>query len=169
MTHTYSTLASGAIVEIKIRGTFPRLFCNATATAGYCPALRSVEQWGSIVRSTMANAFQGASELVINATDTPNLTKVRDMTSMFQGVVGLTGNFSGWDMNNVTTMTNMFYGATSFNRPLESWNMSKVTTLNSMFQGATSFNQPLSSWNVENVTSMYQMLYGATSFNQPLS
>jgi surface protein len=138
LSHTYAT--SGTY-QVKVWGDFPRLYCGGTT---HCAALRSVDQWGDIEWTSMANTFQGTSGLVIKATDTPNLSGVVSMQQMFDGAVNLTGNFSGWDT-------------------------SKVTSMAYLFRNTAGFNRPLASWDVSNVTSMYQMLYGATSFNQPLS
>jgi surface protein len=147
--HVYSGLnadtgeeyTGGDLVQVKIRGTFPKLYCNGLTN---CAALRSVEQWGDITWATMNAAFKGAANLTINATDTPNLVNVVDMTSMFYNATNLTGNFSGWDTSRVTNMSQMFYGASSFNQDVSSWNVGNVADMSYMFQNATNFNQPLS-------------------------
>jgi surface protein len=165
--HIYTGSYAEQVVTIQISGNFPKLAC--TTPASVCQPLRSVEQWGDIVRGSMANAFQDTTGLVINAMDTPNLSKVTLMTSMFQAAVNLTGNFSGWDTSTITNMSSLFNGAVGFNQPLDSWDTSSVTTMQQMFNGATSFNQPLPSWNTSNVTDMQGMFNGATSFDQDLS
>jgi surface protein len=146
---------------------FPKLFCNGAAV---CEQLMSVEQWGDVRWTPLLNGmFNGAKNLVINATDVPNFSGVTNMTSMFQNAVVLTGNFSGWDVSGVTSMASMFNGAIGFNLPLESWDVSSVMNMSSMFQNATSFNQDLSSWNTAKVTNMAGMFSGATNFDQDLS
>jgi hypothetical protein len=45
--------------------------------------LIAVNQWGDIEWQTMANAFYGASNVEILATDVPDLTKVENMVHMF--------------------------------------------------------------------------------------
>ena len=48
-----------------------------------------------------------------------------------------------WNVSKVTDMSFMFEDARSFNQPLNNWNVSKVTYMYDMFEEATSFNQPL--------------------------
>jgi surface protein len=162
--------------QVAIRGLFPRMYLyNGGAAPAIANAshLTSIIQWGDIERKNMAQAFQNATNLSILAEDTPNLTRVTDMTSMFNGATNLTGNFENWDTSRITTMTSLFQGATNFNQPLASWDTSKVTNMTSMFQNASSFNQPLTTngslRDVSKVTNMSNMFNGATSFSQSLA
>jgi surface protein len=167
VTHTYgSAFSSGDVVEIKITGAFPRLYCNNSSN---CAPLTSVEQWGDVSWTSFEKAFQGAKNLIINAEDVPNLANVVNMQQMFDGVTVLTGNFSGWDTSRVQNMSYVFRDASGFNQDVSSWDTSSATTMAYLFNGAKSFNQPLSSWNVANVTTMANMFNGAVSFNQTLS
>ena len=43
--------------------------------------LQSIEQWGDIQWESMRRAFAGAKNMVYNATDTPDLSAVTDMSS----------------------------------------------------------------------------------------
>jgi surface protein len=92
----------------------------------------------------MTNAFMGTSGLVINATDTPNLTNMttRSMEKMFQNAVNLTGNFSGWDTSKIETMAGMFSGATNFDQDVSSRDVSKVTVFTAVFGGTTGATNP---------------------------
>jgi surface protein len=82
----------------------------------------------------MENAFRGASNVSINATDTPNLSKVTSMVNMFNGATNLSGDLSKWDVSNVITMQDMFNGATNFTSDLSGWKVSNVTTMQGMFK-----------------------------------
>ena len=117
----------------------------------------------------MSNTFAGASNMIYNATDTPDLSLVTDMSDMFQRATSFDGDLSSWDVSSVTDMHRMFDGATSFNGDLSSWDVTKVTDMSYMFIFATSFNGNLSSWDVSAVTDMSSMFDGATSFDQPLN
>jgi surface protein len=166
VTHTYTgTFEAGETRTIKIRGSFPRLFCNNNAI---CANLFSVDQWGDMSWISFANAFDGATNLTINAKDTPNLTNVTSMTEMFDGATNLTGNFSGWDTSRITNMSYLFRNATNFNQDISLWDTSRVTTMANMFSGASAFNQPLNAWDTSSVTTMASMFNGASAFNQPL-
>jgi len=117
----------------------------------------------------MSRAFLGATNLVLNATDTPNLTAVTDMSLMFGFNAKFNGNINNWDVSNVTNMRSLFVNDSIYNQPLNSLDVSSVTNMSSLFSGATSFNQPLNSWDVSSVTDMSSLFYGASSFNQPLN
>ena len=117
----------------------------------------------------MENAFSGASNMVYNAGDAPDLSGVTDMSNMFASAAAFDGDLSSWDVSSVTDMNSMFSGASVFNQPLNDWNVSSVTDMSGMFYVARSFNQPLNDWNVSSVTDMSGMFYIARSFNQLLN
>ena len=186
-THDYGVAGT---YTVAIRGDFPRIFFDNT---GDKEKILSIENWGDIVWTTMFHAFFGCSNLVGNATDTPDLSNVSIMSYMFYGnslfnqdigdwdVSGVTnmtnifnlatsfnGDISSWDVSNVTDMSYMFYG-TAFNQDISSWDVSNVTTMIRMFRDAASFNQDIGNWDVSSVTNMLQMFSSATSFNQDIS
>ena len=79
-------------------------------------ALLRVEQFGTVQWQTMRNAFVFCKNMQFaSGIDTPDLSKVTDMSGMFSG-------------------------CTSFNQPLNNWDVSKVTDMSGMFSGCTSFN-----------------------------
>ncbi|WP_370478075.1 MopE-related protein [Tamlana flava] len=186
-THIYTTAGTH---QVTISGMYPRI---SLATVANANKILSVEQWGCTQWASMQFAFGGASNLVINATDTPNLTNATSMREMFSNASALgggTGNWnwdtsnitdmsflfslatnfnldiSNWNTGNVTNMSHMFSAAEAFNQNIGSWNTSNVTTMRYMFNGAISFNQDLSTWNTSNVTDMYRTFWGALNFNQ---
>ena len=126
----------------------------------------SVEQWGTGLWFSMNAAFSGCENLVINATDAPNLTGVSGMYAMFQNATSVNQDIGTWNTTAVTDMSWMFAGATSFNQDIGAWNTSNVISTAGMFQNATAFNQDLSAWNTGNVTNMSLMFSGASSFDQ---
>lgn len=164
ISHTYATAGT---YTVSISGTFPRIFFNGSGSNRN--RIQTIEQWGDNPWTSMNSAFQGCTNLSINAVDVPDLSNVTDMTEMFRGATSLNQDINSWDVGNVTDMTALFRGAFSFNQPLNSWNVSSVTDMTRMFQGATAFNQNISSWNVGNVTDMTALFLQATSFNQSLN
>ena len=154
----------------------------------------NIEQWGKVSWNSLEEAYYGASNLTISATDIPNLSNVTsmksafsgtalttvpvfnswnlsavtDMSSMFKDASGFNSKISNWNVSNVTDMSFMFENASSFNDTLSGWNMGSVINLESMFKNATSINGPLNNWNLSNVTNMNSMFNGATDFNQSL-
>lgn len=131
--------------------------------------LTGVTQWGSIAWTKLDNAFRGAVNFTLTATDAPNLTAATNLSSMFYGASLFNTNISAWNTITVTNMQSMFREAVAFNQPLDVWNVTNVDNTSNMFYGATAFNQSLASWKTGNVTNMSLMFYGATAFNQPLA
>jgi surface protein len=146
---------------VSITGSFARLRNEVPN-----PKLQSIEQWGTIRWESMAWAFRGFENLVLNATDAPDLTEVTSMNSMFYGASSFNGDIGGWDVSNVVDMSWMFREASSFNQDIGGWNVSGVIDMVLMFSGATSFNGNIGEWNVSNVVDMSSMFSGASSFNQ---
>jgi surface protein len=133
--HEYET---SGIKTIVIRGDFPRIYFN---NVGDKDKIITIEQWGDIAWTSMNNAFNGCINLTVNATDTPNLTLVTDLSAMFSGCRNFNTNISSWDVSTITDMTNLFANATSFNQDIGSWDVSNVTSMAGMFlNGAISTN-----------------------------
>ncbi len=164
--HTY---ASPGIYTVKIDGAFPRIYFNNSGTSRL--KIKSIEQWGTNSWTSMNSAFMGCTNLVSNATDTPDLSLVTDMFGMFAFARNFNGDagFGAWDVGNVTNMAGMFGGASVFDYPIGNWNVSNVTNMADMFNGATIFNQDIDAWNVSSVTNMKNMFRTAYIFNQSLN
>jgi|GEM_PF-4051343 len=167
-THAY---AAPGVYTVAISGTFPRIFFDndTVINPGNKEKIISVEQWGDGVWTSMDNAFFGASNLVVNAVDSPDLSAVTSMNGMFREALVMNQSINHWDVSNVQSFFGMFEDAVAFNQPLDNWDMSSSTNLGVMFKRATSFNQDLCSWDVSGVTLAFGIFNNATSFNQDLS
>jgi LPXTG-motif cell wall-anchored protein len=164
VTHDYGTAGT---YTVRIKGTFPRIYFN---NGGDKSKILSVEQWGTNAWTSMERAFYGANNLVVNASDTPNLSNTTSMQFMFSNATSL-GSGNGnwvWDTSNVTNMKDLFSYASTFNKDISSWNTGNVTTMRYTFLGATAFNQPIGVWNTGNVAETFGMFHSASSFNQPI-
>ncbi len=149
---------------VIITGQFPAIVLDVNEISQ--EQIRSVEQWGSIQWQTMANAFKDASNLMINANDTPDLSLATTMNNMFDGTNNLTGNLNNWDVSNIVNMYRTFH-ISGFNQDISGWDVSNVTTMRGMF-GSSRFNQDISTWDVSNVQDMDRMFRNA-QFNQNIS
>ena len=156
-THDFGTPGT---YTIQVCGTFPRISFNNN---GDKLKITRINQWGNNAWVSMENAFKGASNLDVTATDTPNLSLASTTASMFSGASSLVGNasFNNWDTSGITSLHAMFRGATSFNQPVGNWDVGSVTEMSELFSGASVFNQDISSWDVSSVINMSFMFSGA--------
>lgn len=159
-------------VKVEITGQFPRIFLGKFWGAGPmengASQLLSVDQWGDIAWTSMEEAFRGATNLQVEATDLPDLSGVTSLKDMFDRASNFTGNSSmaDWDVANITDMSGMFC-VTKFNQPIGGWNVSNVTNIQGMFNSAP-FNQYIGDWNVANVVNMNELFANNGSFNQDI-
>ncbi len=162
--HTYG---SEGEYTVRISGDFTRI------KLGDDPAnaqkLLSIEQWGGMQWSSMESAFRDAGSMTYNATDSPDLSGVSDMSRMFTAASKFTGDLSGWDVSGVTDMSNMFFGADSFDGDISAWDVSGVTDMSGMFYSAPAFDGDISAWDVSGVTDMSGMFYRASAFDGNIS
>ena len=164
-THSYAVPGDHTVT---ISGDLEALDFDTLSRAN-ASKLMSVDQWGVIGWTSMDSAFYRASNMEYRATDSPDLSRVRDTSNMFNGVVKFNGNISDWNVSSVTDMHQMFGAALVFNQNLNSWNVSSATNMDEMFYSATAFNQDLNSWNTSRVTTMIGMFTDASAFDGDIS
>lgn len=163
--HTY---ISEGVYTLVITGTLVGWKFN---NGGDKLKLIEISQWGNIHLGYGGSYFYGCANLVLTATDAPDLTGIVSLYAAFMECysLGSTGSMDTWDVSSVINMGGMFYRASSFNQPIGSWNVSSVTNMVNLFDQASNFNQTLGSWDVSSVTDMFSLFNLASSFNQPLS
>ena len=161
--HTYT---DSGTYTVAIIGDFPGINFDG---GGDGDKLLTIEQWGNIVWQDLDDAFDGANNLVINATDTPNLSAITDLSEMFKGATSINTNLSDWVTSSVTDMSGMFNGATAFNQDISNWDTSSVKTMYQMFNSAKAFDTYIGGWDTSSVENMARMFYGASDFNQDIS
>ena len=159
--------AASGTYQIKIRGTFPRIYF---ANGGDKAKLMTIDNWGNIKWSSMLQAFRGCANMQGAWLDCPNMTTASfSMNNMFWICVKFNYSISNFNTSTVTDMTEVLLGATSFNQSVANFNTANVTSMAGMFYGATSFNQSVANFNTANVTSMAEMFRNASSFKQSLA
>ena len=166
---TITGLPAGATIRLQIApANFQRIFINYDADRN---RLTQVEQWGSTAWTSMANAFQGCTNLQVTATDVPVLSGVSSLSQMFEGCTNLNSpaNINTWNTATITNMSYMFAITSAFNQNIGNWNTAAVTNMQGMFFQAGAFDQNIGGWNTAAVTNMSLMFYQATSFNQNIS
>ncbi len=142
---------------------FPRIYFNSERDYR---KIIDLKQWGSGIWTNMASAFSNTSNMIVSATDSPNLSQVINAISMFSGAGLANPNTTNWNVSNIQMMQSMFRDATSANPDTSLWDTSSLTSTFSMFNGATTANPNVQSWDVTNVTNMGLMFEGVT---MPLS
>ena len=161
-THVY---ASSGTKTVTITGIFPRIYLNNGSES---LKIASIDQWGTGTWTSMEKAFFGAENLVMAATDSPDLTQVTSMKEMFRNARVFNGDVSGWDTSSVTDMSSMFRDANLFNQDISGWDTSMVININHMFLDAAVFNQDIGGWDTSKVTSMVATFRDADVFNQDI-
>ena len=160
------TYATAGTYTVTISGDFHQLYFFSNSFDN--DKLLSVEQWGDGLLLSLSQAFVGCDNLVINASDTPNLRSVVDMSYMFYEASSFNQNINAWDVSSITNMNSMFEGAISFNQALNSWDVSSVLEMISMFRNTDDFNQDISQWKTGSVTDTRRMFANAKAFNQDI-
>ncbi|MEP2299700.1 MAG: BspA family leucine-rich repeat surface protein, partial [Kangiellaceae bacterium] len=103
--HTYSEPGT---YTVSIRGRFPHLFFGSVNNVALDNnKIMTVEQWGEISWQSMKESFYFCQNLVINATDTPDLSSVNSMERMFAGAESFNSQINDWDVSTVDDMSNM--------------------------------------------------------------
>lgn len=129
---------------------FDRVFLNASKFNG------NISTW------QISNIF-GSSELK-NYSNDPIFC-----IGMFKNAIAFNRDISSWNMTKVINMSNMFEGCQAFNGDLSKWNVSSVTDLSYTFKDTTVFNSDISDWVVSSVTSMEGLFENSKNFNSDLS
>ena len=165
-THAYTVTGTHTV---RISGDFPRIYFNAGDGDSNSRSIIAIDQWGSQQWTSMEQAFSGATNLIGDATDRPDLSRVTDMWGMFRYASKFNQDIGDWDVSNVERMGTLFEHTDEFNQDIGDWDVSKVTNMTWMFASATAFNQDISRWDVRGVTNMSNMLGNNTpAFSQNL-
>jgi surface protein len=162
-THDYGVTG---IKTIRIRGSYDSIYFRYISDR---QKILSIDQWGTNSWKTMENAFDGALNLQIVATDTPDFSAVTSMTGMFNGAKKANPDTSSWNTSTVTTMFAMFSGATAANPDTSAWDTSAVTDMSWMFSSTSAAKPDTSGWDTSAVTNMYAMFQNATVANPDTS
>ncbi|MEO1653149.1 MAG: BspA family leucine-rich repeat surface protein, partial [Bacteroidota bacterium] len=100
---TISGLSTSATYRVEISGDFPRIYFNAFSGSRLANSrkIQGIQQWGDISWTSMARAFTGCQNLTYTATDSPNLSQVKDMSLMFSSASVFNGDIGNWNTQNV--------------------------------------------------------------------
>jgi len=123
------TLPSSGVYNLEVKSKevngFNRIEFN---NGGDKLKIIDIKQWGEVVWSSFNAAFFGCQNMLVTATDVPNLSSVTDMGNMFRDASSANPDTSNWDVSNVTDMSRMFEDAESFNRDLSNWCVTNIAS-----------------------------------------
>lgn len=161
---------------IRIRGQFPAIQFGILEGNAVFPfddwlvdKIVAVEQWGTIAWASMAGAFATCSNLEFPAQDTPDLSGVTSMASMFRGAFNANPDVGQWKVSSLTDMSFMFSAAQSATPDVSDWDVANVTNMMGMFDLTIGAAPDVSNWDVSNVTNMAFMFLEAVSANPDVS
>lgn len=118
--------------EIRIQGVISLRFNN---NATWKDSIYEIKQWGNIEIKTMSALYYGCSNLVITATDIPNITMSTNslISNCFRACPLVDFDVTGWDISLATNASTMFYQATNFKgKGLDTLDWSNVTNMNNI-------------------------------------
>ncbi|WP_422105453.1 BspA family leucine-rich repeat surface protein [Winogradskyella sp.] len=159
--HTYTT-AGEYLVSVSGNISFIR-FNNL----GDRTNILEVTQWGTSQWTSFQDAFYGCENLVVTATDAPDLTNTTSFQDTFRGLLSTTQNIEHWDMSTVR-QTNGTFRDSGFNGDISGWYTGNIKNMDAMFANAPNFNQDISGWDVSSLERTVSMFNGAVSFDQDL-
>lgn len=149
---------------IKVLGTFPRIYFNG---GGDRLKLLYIDNWGTGQWTSMYAAFYLCSNMEGRYIDTPDLSGLTTLSTMFSGCSKFNSSVA-WDTSTVTNMSYMMQACTLFNQPVP-WDTAEVLTMTKLFAACTAFNQSVASFNTAKVTDMEGMFNSAGTFNQSVA
>jgi hypothetical protein len=152
VSHTY---ASQGTYQIKIRGTFPRIYFN---NGGDKLKIISINNWGNIIWSSMINAFYGCSNMSGIWKDVPNLSIVTTILGMFRNANKMILDIQPFNTSNVQSFFAFLYLASNYRGSLAGLEINSITGANLMCGhtinviGTNNYDATLISWASQAIT-----------------
>ena len=106
--------------------------------------ITDIKQWGTIVWTSFRTAYWNCNNMLITATDIPNLSLVTDMFFAFRDVTIGNPNLRDWNVSNVTAMDRIFQGSNLSEENLtacyENWSQLNLQQNVLFSAGSTKYN-----------------------------
>ena len=156
------TFPTAGTYDIFINGIFPFTRPNIS---GQEQKLMQIRNWGNIVWRSFENSFINCNNLIVTATDAPDLSLTTNLVAMFRSCGSFTSfNLTGWNTSNITSMLQMFNATTLMANVIGigTLDLSALTNVNAMFNGNTVLNFQVGDMDISNVTSATSFMAGVT-------
>jgi len=160
------TLPSSGVYDLEIKAKevngFNRIEFN---DGGDKLKILDIKQWGTTQWSSFEDAFAFCENMIITATDVPDLSNVVNMRYMFY-IINRNADplVTDWDTSNVTNMNNLFRNIDAENLDVSNWDVRQVTNMNNIFQGNKG-NPDVSNWDVSSLVQATSMFRNARNAN----
>jgi len=143
-THTFD--GGAGTYDIEVTGQFELISFNNLED---CLKLVEIKRWGADFRfdtsDTYNSYFFGCANLVVTATDIPNLTGLKTLRNAFRGCTAMVSvpNIGSWDITGITTMLYMFYesqiSTANYDSLLIGWESQSITNAISFWAGSSTY------------------------------
>ena len=148
---------------IKISGFFPTITIDENSEK---LKFLDIIQFGSLIWSTFDKSFFGSNNLIISATDFPNLT-IANNTGFMLSECGELLTHENFNMSNITISRSMYAYCSKFNPASFSSLLENIVNAGSMFRDCDLFNPSDFSPTLENLTIGGRMFINNNVFNPP--
>lgn len=111
--------------------------------------LREVVQFGTQKWRSFQSTFAKCRYMnFASACDSPDLSYVTNMSSMFDGCSNFNSDLSGWDVSHVTNMLYLFRGCSAFDQDLGAWELKncKYLSLAECAMSTENYSKTLQGW-----------------------
>jgi len=122
--------------------------------------ITDIKQWGEVAWSSFKSAFFGCENMLVTATDVPNLSLVTSIRNMFRDT-SANPYVENWNTGNIEDMSVVFFNNYNANPNVTNWNTTNLKDANFMFNNASSANPDTSNWNVANLESVIGMFFNS--------
>jgi hypothetical protein len=148
------TLPSSGVYDLEVKSKEVNGFNRiAFDNGGDRRKLTDIKQWGTIAWSSFGDAFYGCSNMLVTATDVPNLSVATSLANMFDSCDIVNPNVSNWNTGNIENMSRMFFNTGAANPNVSFWDVSNCSNFFRMFQISVA-NPNARNWNIVNATGM---------------
>lgn len=164
-THTY---AVSGTYDIRISGVFEGWVVN-----NYADRLKitEIKQWGilKMVNYGPGVYFYNASNMIITATDTLDVSGIVSAYSFWRGCSSITTipGMNDWDWSRASDLRYFLQGCVNFNQEID-MDVPSATSAAFMFAGCDSLNSKIRLTNSGNITSYVSFINGCTIFNSEI-